>query len=391
MTIRMIPRTLSLSRNHSFFLFGPRNSGKSTLLKMHFASINQPTLWIDLLDAQTHYELSQNPRQLPEMWNADKPPWIIIDEVQKSPILLDTVHKMMEEKDIKFALTGSSARKLKRGNANLLGGRAIPFYLLPLCYNEIVDSFDLDRSLCLGMLPRLWASSINEEDMTRFLYAYVDVYLKEEVAAEQLVRKLDPFRRFLAVSAQSNGEIINYSKIERDAGLGAGQAQRHFEILEDTLIGRFLPPYHTSIRKQQVQKSKFYFFDTGVLRALRMMAGESLHSATYEYGNLFETFIVNDIFKMTYALEKRWNFYYLKTKMGVEIDLIIERPKGAPVLIEFKSSTVVKDEYLRSLKGLADKFPGSSRQLWYRGTESIEREGIKCVPWQRGIKELFRY
>ena len=390
MTIKMIQRSLSLSQNHSFFLFGPRNSGKSTLLKMHFASTNRPTLWIDLLDAQTHYELSQNPRQLQEMWNADRPPWIVIDEVQKSPILLDAVHKMMEEKDIKFALTGSSARKLKRGNANLLGGRAIPFYLLPLCYNEIADSFDLDRSLRLGMLPRLWASSIDEVDIIRSLYAYVDVYLKEEVAAEQLVRKLDPFRRFLAVSAQSNGEIINYSKIERDAGLGAGQAQRHFEILEDTLIGRSLPPYHTSIRKQQVQKSKFYFFDTGVLRALRMMAGEGLHCATYEYGNLFETFIINDIFKMTYALEKRWNFYYLKTKTGVEIDLIIERPKKTPVLIEFKSSTVVKNEYLRPLKGLADKFPGSLRQLWYRGTESIEREGIKCVPWQRGIKELFK-
>ena len=404
-----------LSKSNSFFLFGPRGSGKSTLLKSHFGTsfgkpvsknpdlkktnpwdlkknspdLNKGILWIDLLDTQTEYKLNQKPELLEQMWQAGLPQWVVIDEVQKNPRLLDVVHRMIEEKGVKFALSGSSARKLKRGHANLLGGRAMASYLSPFSYFEVKDRFDLDRSLKFGLLPRFWAEQISDEDIVRSLYAYVDIYLKEEVFAEQLVRKLNPFRRFLSTAAQANGTTVNFSNIERDAGLGTSQAQRHFEILSDTLIGFFLPSYNTSVRKRQIQKSKFYFFDTGVLRALQMLAGESLHPSTFEYGNLFETFIINDVLKMASALEKRWMFSYLKTQAGVEVDLIVERPRKVPVLIEIKSSTDVKKEHLKSLKSLGSEFPESVKYLWYRGKESLVRDEIKCIPWQEGLKELF--
>ncbi len=388
-----IKRLTKLSKTNSFFLFGPRGSGKSTLLRSHFnlSAKNKPekVLWIDLLETKTQYQLAQNPEMLLNIWLAHRPKWVVIDEIQKIPGLLDIAHKMLEEKNVKFALSGSSARKLKRGKANLLGGRAASLYLYPFAFLEIEHIFNLNRALKFGLLPRFWTEKISDQDIVRSLYAYVDVYLKEEVAAEQLVRQLNPFRRFLSTAAQANGHIINFSKIERDAGLGASQARKHFEILSDTLIGFFLPPYHSSIRKRQDQKSKFYFFDTGVVRALCLLAGESLNPSTFEYGNLFETFIINDILKTAHALEKKWRFSYLKTQAGAEIDLIIEKPRGAPYLIEIKSSTMVKKEHLQPLKNLGKAFPAGKKQVWHRGRTSYVIEGIKCIPWHKGLKELF--
>ena len=390
--LSMIVRIVRLSESNSFFLFGPRACGKSTLLKSHFRKLltDKKALWIDLLSPETGYKLSQKPERMLDMWRVHQPPWIVIDEIQRIPSLLDVAHQMIEEKEVCFALSGSSARKLRRGHANLLGGRATALYLAPFSFIEIEQRFDLSRALKFGLLPRFWTDNkMSDEEIIRSLYAYVDVYLKEEVAAEQLVRHLDPFKRFLESAAQSNGTVINFSKIERDAGLGASQAQKHFDILSDTLIGFFLAPFHTSIRKRQSRKSKFYFFDTGVLRALRMMAGESLHPSTFEYGNLFETFLINEVLKTASALEKRWKFSYLQTQGGVEIDLVIEKPQTAPLLIEIKSAETVKKEHLRALKTLSDEFPDSEKRLWHRGKDSFVTDGIKCMPWYEGIKELF--
>ena len=324
------------------------------------------------------------------MWRVHKPKWVVIDEIQKNPVLLDIVHKMIEDHGVKFALSGSSARKLKRGQANLLAGRAIALYLPPFCSMELGKNFNLSRALKLGLLPRFWnGEKLSDKDIVRSLYTYVDVYLKEEVAQEQLVRKLTPFRIFLQVAGQTNGFVINFSKIDRDAGLGAGQARKYFEILSDTLLGVFLPPYHRSIRKRQDQGSKFYFFDTGVVRALQMLAGESLSPSTFEYGNLFETFIINEIFKISRALEKRWHFSYLRTQAGVELDLIVEKPRTKPILIEIKSSLRIKQEYLRPFKRLSEDFPKSQKYIWYRGEDSYVKEGVRCLPWHKGLKQLF--
>lgn len=383
----MYKRVCKLSKSQSFFLFGPRGSGKSTLLREHFRGLD--SLWIDLLDQRPEFELSQNPDHLLRMWEQKRPSWIVVDEVQKIPRLLDVVHRGIEQHRIKFALTGSSSRKLKRNSANLLGGRAASFSLSPFSSVELGRDFALEKALSFGLLPRLWSEGLSEEDATRALYSYVQTYLKEEVAAEQLVRNLDPFRRFLVSAAQSNSKIINYSKIERDSGVSPSQGGRHFEILCDTLIGQYLEPFRQSVRKRQSRKSKFYFFDTGVIRALRNLAGESLASSTYEYGELFETFLINEFFKLSESLEKRWSLSYLKTKDDAEIDLIIEKPRGKPILVEIKSSTSISEEDISKFSKISRDFVGSDRFILANITRGSIKQDIQCLPWQAGLKTIF--
>jgi len=387
----MIGRFVKPSKSQSFLLFGPRGSGKSTLLKSLFQ--DQSPLWINLLEQQQEFKLSSDPDSLLNLWAAKKPKWIVIDEIQKIPRLLDVVHRGIEEYGILFALTGSSARKLRRGGANLLAGRAASYALAPFCALELGDRFELEQALCTGLLPRFWDQVSDRGDQVRSLYSYVQTYLKEEVASEQLVRNLDPFRRVLVAAAQSNTKVINYAAIERDAGVRHSQAERHFEILVDTLIGRYLEPFHTSQRKRQTKKSKFYFFDTGVVRTLTNLVGESLHPSTYEYGELFECFLVNEFFKMADALEKRWRFSYFRTTGDVEIDLIIEKPRGAPILIEIKSSTILPtSEKLRSLVRISKELKGfknSDRYLLSNARQASVVDGVQCLHWKEGLTKIF--
>jgi len=384
----MIERFIKIPKTQSFFLFGPRGSGKSTTLSQLFR--NETALWIDLLEQKLEFDLAQNPDSLLEKWAAHRKPWIVIDEVQKIPRLLDVVHRGIEKHKIKFALTGSSSRKLKRGGANLLGGRAASFQLSPFSALELGSAFDLAPALSTGLLPRFWNEHLSEKDRVRALYAYVQTYLKEEIAAEQLVRNLDPFRRFLVVAAQSNSQIINYSAIERDAGVSHSQAERHFEIVCDTLIGRYLDPFDTSIRKRQSRKSKFYFFDTGVVRALRGLAEEPLRAGTYEYGEMFETFLMNEFFKLREACEKHWNFSYLRTKDNVEIDLIIEKPRGGVILIEMKSTdNINRAEPTQSLLKLSSEFPKAVKYILSNDPNARRVHGIEYLHWQEGLKRIF--
>ncbi|MBC7458294.1 MAG: ATP-binding protein [Bdellovibrionaceae bacterium] len=385
----MISRICNISKSQSFFLFGPRGSGKSTLLKSIFDE--KDALWINLLDQKMEFTLANDPDALLDLWKLNKNKWIVIDEVQKIPRLLDVVHRGIEDYKIKFALTGSSSRKLKRGSANMLANRAASYLLSPFSAIELNELFVQQKALSYGLLPKYWDENepLDSKEISRSLYSYVQTYLKEEVAAEQLVRDLNPFRRFLVSAAQSNTQIINYAKIEKDAGIASGQAQRHFEILTDTLIGRYLEPFDTSIRKRQSQKSKFYFFDTGVVRTLNNLVEEPLIKSTYEYGNIFETFIVNEFFKLIESFEKRWKLSYLKTQGDVEIDLIIEKPRGLPILIEIKSSDKIKPSDVPSFIKIAKdiKF---SRALVLSNTETEWlSEGVQALHWQKGLKEIF--
>jgi predicted AAA+ superfamily ATPase len=271
-----------------------------------------------------------------------------------------------------------------------LGGRAASYSLSPFSALELEERFELGQALATGLLPQFWSENLTEADRVRSLYSYVQIYLKEEVAAEQLVRSLDPFRRVLVAAAQSNARILNYAAIERDAGVRHSQAERHFEILVDTLIGRYLEPFETSVRKRQAKKSKFYFFDTGVIRALTNLAGESLNPSTFEYGELFETFLVNEFFKLADALEKRWRFSFLRTKDDIEIDLIIEKPRGAPILVEIKSAIKLPNSAkLASFVKIAREFKGSEKYLLSNATSEAEIDGIHCLHWSQGLKRIF--
>ncbi|OFZ17128.1 MAG: hypothetical protein A2X86_01360 [Bdellovibrionales bacterium GWA2_49_15] len=387
----MFKRTLIPSKSHSFFLFGPRGTGKSTLLKELFSfDDNTQVMYFDLLDPAIEKELATRPERLLEILAARKklPEWIIIDEIQKIPKLLDVAHKIIFERKIKFALTGSSARKLKREAANLLAGRAFNFYLYPLTFIELNDHFDLKQILSFGTLPAIYNFD-NEKDKKRFLLAYVQTYVKEEILVEQLVRNIDPFRAFLEVAAQSNTEVINYTSIAKEAGISSKNVERYFSILSDTLLGHFLEPYSKSVRARQKQSPKFYFFDCGVVRAISNEINQELLPQTYSYGKLFEQLVICEFIRLNNYYERNWKFSYIRTGAGVEIDLIIEKNKKDLVLIEIKSTTSVHDDHLSALRGLGNDFKNAEKYLLCQEKYPRLVGDIKIIDWKKGILEIF--
>lgn len=393
----MYRRQLNLLKKHSFFLFGARGTGKTQLLRENF--LNEASLWIDLLKDQDFLVYSRNPDRLYEQTiaivenNPNKIHWIIIDEVQKVSKLLDVVHRVLEEpkvsKKVFFALTGSSSRKLKRGGANLLAGRAINFYLFPLTFIELEKDFNLNTILNWGSLP-LVIAGVDQTIRAEVLESYVANYLREEIKEEQIVRNIDPFTRFLEVAAQSSGDIVNYASIASDCQVDAKAVARYYQILEDTLLGFFLPSYHKSIRKQQTQSPRFYLFDLGVKQALQGTLDVPISEQTSSYGNIFEQFIILEIYRLNTYLKTRYKLYYLRTKDNAEIDLIVERPGEKTILIEIKSASNIADKHLTHLESFIADFKNS--EAWVLSRETIERKkgDIHILPWQIGIKRLFK-
>ena len=391
----MIRRLVKLSKSRSFFLFGARGTGKSTLIRDLFSNeIKQDkALWLNLLDPELELKLRASPRLVLELALAKKAPWVVIDEVQKIPQLLDIAHLGIEEHGLKFALTGSSARKLRKGNSNLLAGRASSFSLFPLCAEELGPDFDLQFALNWGTLPGLLSIS-DELDRKRFLRSYAITYLKEEIQSEQIVREIDPFRRFLEVAAQCDGQIMNAAAIGREASVNDKSVIRYFDILEDTLLGFRLNAYSRSVRKQQALKPKFYFFDVGVRRALEQTLDSALLPSTTAYGRAFECFVIQEIFRQVAYHEIDARLSYLRTKDNSEVDLIFERPGKSSFWIEIKSSAQVDPLVCSRLEKLSssaleEKRPRELR-VFCRETNSRQVNGVRVVPWQEGIKELFK-
>jgi len=384
----MFHRLATPLKTNSFFLFGPRGTGKSTFLKSFFAGTD--TLWLDLLDPDTENELARSPKILAQRIGSRKSKknfWVVIDEVQKIPKLLDIVHSQIEENKIRFALTGSSARKLKRGSANLLAGRAFINSLFPLTAKEMGDSFQLTQALHWGTLPKI-TQFASDQEKTEFLKAYALTYLKEEVWAEHIVRQLDPFRRFLEIAAQGNTQIVNYTNIARDVGVDTKTVQSYFEILEDTLLGFLLEPYHRSIRKQQRQSPKFYFFDTGVKRALERTLTQQLLPNTYAFGKAFEHFLIIEIYRLNIYLQKEFRLSYLLTKDGAEVDLIMEKSGAPATLIEIKSSTSVDERHTRTLEHFRKDFPRANTYLLSQDPHPKKIGNVRALPWQKGLVEM---
>ncbi len=382
----MYDRLIQLSNTNSFFVFGARGTGKSTLLKQHF-STNQ-SLWIDLLQPELENQLSLEPSRLRQLWSVEKQPWVILDEVQKVPQILDVVHGMIENDGVKFALSGSSARKLKRGQANLLAGRSFSFHLYPLCQKEIGITFDLERALRFGTLPKV-LSYDNPRDCKLFLKSYAHTYLKEEIQLEQLVRNMDPFRKFLPVAAMSHMRSLNYSKIARDAGVDAKSVERYFSILEETLVGFFLDSYHRSVRARQRSAPKFYFFDIGVQRSLAEMLDVEPTPRSSYYGEVFEAFLMSEIHRRVSYSEKQISLSYLQTSDGLEIDLLIEVSGKVTFLIEIKSSKNLTSDDFQALKNTKSDFPGARRLVLCQEEEArVTADGVEVYPWQEGIEVI---
>ncbi|MCU0822092.1 MAG: ATP-binding protein [Spirochaetes bacterium] len=383
----MFHRILKPSNNNSYFLFGARGTGKTTLLHSLFKSGNE--LFIDLLDAAEADNFLRNPSELTARVAAlpDKNLWIIIDEIQKVPALLDIVHKLIESSGYKFILTGSSARKLKRGESNLLAGRAFVYNLFPLTCTELGKEFDLQHALQWGTLPGIFQYS-DPEDKAQYLRAYSLTYLKEEIVSEQIIRKLQPFRQFLEVAAQTNGKIINYAKIAEDVGVDTKTVQSYYSILEETLVGILLAPYSKSVRKRQRSNPKFYFFDPGVKRALDRTLGIDLKEGTYAYGNAFEHFIILEIFRLSSYKNNDWTFSYLCTKDNVEIDLVIDRPGLPAALIEIKSASNITERDAAALDRLSRDIPDSEAFCFSRDPNEKKIGAVRCIDWKSGLAAL---
>jgi predicted AAA+ superfamily ATPase len=271
--------------------------------------------------------------------------------------------------------------------SNLLAGRAFVYHLYPFTHKELGEDFNLENALQWGTLPKIFHLE-SSEDKAQYLRAYALTYLKEEIVAEQIVRKLAPFRQFLEVAAQSNGKIINYKKIADDIGVDIKTVQSYFTILEDTLTGFLLPAYHASIRKRQRANPKFYFFDPGVKRALDRTLTLGMREGTYAYGDAFEHFIILEIMRLCNYQNRDWLFSYLKTKDNAEIDLIADRPGLSTLLLEIKSSTKITERDVYTLNRFMAAFSKSEAFCLSRDPNEKKIGRTWCVHWKRGFDIL---
>jgi len=370
-------------------LFGPRGAGKTTMILEQFSS--EKAVYVDLLEIDLMDQLLLDPSRFKQIIDSSENyhKSVIVDEVQKFPRILDVVHSQIQTRKRQFILTGSSSRRLKQQSANLLAGRAWVYNLYPLSTLELGESFNLKKALEVGGLPEAY---IQEDRISshEYLKAYASTYLQKEIQQEQWVKKLDPFRRFLAIAAQMNGKVVNKSKIAKEAGVDDTTVANYFEILEDTLLGFFLPAYHKSVRKSQTLSPKFYFIDPGIKRALDRTLTVELLPQTFAWGDAFEHWVLLEIVKNVSYCRLDWSFSFIRTKDDVEIDLVIERP-GAPTLfMEIKSKNLVDESDVKALETLGrDTDPDAER--WLLSMDPLDRflGKTRALHWQKAITELF--
>lgn len=387
-----VSRLVDIPRDYSCFLFGPRQVGKSTLLKHRFAE--DKVLVYDLLNFNLLRRLENDPELFFNEIKSRDPEidYVIVDEVQKLPWILDEVHRVLEslKNPPFFILTGSSARKLKKQNANMLAGRAVERSLFPLLYEEIKDSdffVSLERLMCFGSLPLVLVTN-DDERKKDILMSYVNTYIKEEIKQEALVRNLSAFNHFLLLAANANAEILNYANISRDTGVSLNTVKEYYQILEDTLIGFTLQPLQKSVRQQIAKSPKFYFFDTGVSRALANRLSMLPDKATEDFGKLYEQWLVKEIVQTAKSLRKDFSFSYYRTKDDLEVDLIIEEAGKPLMAIEIKARESLKPNQMRGLKSFARYFPDAQLYCVCLAENPLEADGIRVIGWKRFLELL---
>ncbi len=374
--------------DRSFFLFGPRGVGKTTWLK----NVLPEAIYFDLLDASLFLELSQNPGHLgPMIGERLEKSWVVVDEIQKIPELLDEVHRLIEAKGWRFALCGSSARKLRRGGVNLLGGRAVTRYLDAFSYRELNKAFDLKFSLQWGFLPYV---QLDRENAADILNAYVNTYIKEEIKEEGIVRRLPPFLRFLNISGQLNGQLINRRNISREAAVPRSTVDVYFSILEDTLLGHFLPAYRPNLKVREQTHSKFYWFDPGVARAAAGLVFDPVDRLWL--GIALENLIYHELRVYNLTQNRNRPIFFYRTGAGSEIDFIIETRKRRQtacahiVCLEVKLAEKWDRKWERPMRSLrahknicVDKMVGI-----YTGHRAYHFDGIDVLPLTDFLERL---
>ena len=363
----------------STLLFGPRGIGKSTWIQQHFPDAPR----YDLLDTKEALRLEREPGQLfLELQSLPPRSWVVLDEVQKVPALMDEVHRLMESKRLQFLLCGSSARKLKRAGANLLAGRALVQTMFPLVSSELMEDFDPERALTLGGLPL----SVTGSDPKGYLDTYAATYLNEEIRAEALTRNVGAFSRFLEVAARQNAQVTNISNIARESAVARTTVQNYFEILVDTLIGYWITPWKLKHSNKQVQHAKFYLFDSGVVRAL---SGRLPYPPTQEeVGSLLETLIFGEVKAYLAYNRLRYTPHFWRTHDGTEVDLLLETKSGF-VAIEIKAANQWQRRFNTGLHRLCNDLPNVSAYGVYRGERPVMMDDINILPLPSFLTSLW--
>ncbi len=365
-----------------FFLFGPRATGKSTWLRANFSD----HVYLDLLRSDVYFTLVSSPAAFRERVLAHDPrkTWIIVDEVQRIPMLLNDVHSLIEEHGYRFALSGSSARKLKRGQANLLAGRALVKHMFPLTFAEYGDTVSWEEALQFGVLPAVITDPATRVEQ---LEAYVGTYLREEIKEEALTRNVQAFGRFLEVAAIMNGQVTNLSNLARDAAVPRATVSTYFEILVDTLLGSWLPAWTPHAKVKEISHPKFYFFDCGVVRAMQKLLRDKPSAA--ERGILWETLMFHELTAYRSYANIGGEFFYWRTQDGIEIDFIWQR--GSIIIaIEIKSTPVWKDEYQAGFRSLlSSSIKPTACYGVYTGTDRLKKDFGLVLPWQEFLQQLY--
>ena len=366
-----------LASRKSFFLFGPRGVGKTTWLKHHLPQ----ALFVNLLRAEFHTPLAANPGRLEALIPPDYDDWVVIDEVQRLPTLLNEIHNLIEARRLNFILTGSSARTLRRKGVNLLAGRALTYHMHPLTTAEQQDAFSLRDSLQFGHLP----ARFSEDDPAKYLKDYVQTYLREEVMQENLTRNIGHFSRFLEVASFCQGETPNISNIAREAHIKRPVVENYFSILEDLLIATRLPVFARNAKRKLVSQRKFYFFDAGAFRAVRPLG--VLDSEAEIDGPALETLVLQELRALNDYRGYDYQIFFWRTRNNLEIDFILDGPHGL-LAMEIKRSTHIQPKDTRALKEFKKDYPDAQCFIFYGGTATLYLDDITALPIERALKNL---
>src|SRR5574344_1158876 len=379
---RILDISPSLARK-SLFLFGTRQTGKTTYIRKELA--DKIALFWTLLDGRLRIRVQSDPSGLRQEVAARNlhDCIICIEESQKCPELLEEVHLLIEERNIRFLLTGSSARKLRRGGVNLLGGRALLQYMHPFCYEELKNipeiPFTLERAFYNGLVPSLYLSEFPDED----LGAYIDTYLTEEIAAEGAARNLPGFSRFLEFAAKTNAQIINFTNIANDAHLPRQTVKLWYDVLVDTRLGYEVPPFTATKKRKAIETPKFYFFDTGIVRVLQGL--DRIKDAQKEFGDFFEQFICMELRAWLDYTARREQLCYWRSTSDFEVDFTI----GTELAIEVKSTNDVQDKHLKGLRALREENIFKRFIVVCREERPRMNDGIEILPWNYFLDQLY--
>lgn len=375
----MFPRLLEAPTS-SFFLFGPRGTGKSSFVATTFPGAQV----FDLLQSEVWLELHSEPgrlgRRIPERFRG----WVVIDEVQKAPALLDEVHRLIESRKLKFALTGSSARKLRRHGVNLLAGRALLRHMHPLTATEMGESFALKRALSVGMLP-VAVNAPSSAAALDYLRAYVQAYLKEEVLQEGLSRNLAAFSRFLEAASFSQGSVLNVSAVARDCSVERKVVEDYFGILDDLLLAVRLEPFTRRAKRDTVTHKKFYLFDVGVFRALRRQG--PLDSLEEIEGPAAETLVLQHLRAVNDSLQLGYSLHFWRTRTGAEVDFVLYGERGLWA-VEVKRSPLVRDGDFDALRLFLSDYPEGKAMLVYGGSRRYWEGSVEVIPLGEFLTQL---